>query len=143
VSSSFYLAVLPCLFLVAGCDQAPAAESLKEWTPADHHSQDDNRAASGQAAGKRAPPGGDVAQLVDITWRQQCSSCHGGGGRGDGQMGPMVQAPDLTREEWQAKITDPEMAAMIKNGKNRMPRFDLPEPVLRGLVARIRSLGGR
>jgi cytochrome c oxidase cbb3-type subunit 3 len=52
----------------------------------------------------------------------------------------MVQAPDLTRADWQAKVTDGEMAATIRNGKNRMPRFDLPDPVLRGLVARIRSL---
>jgi hypothetical protein len=56
-------------------------------------------------------------------------------------MGPMVQAPDLTRADWQSKVTDVEMAGVIKAGRNRMPSFNLPDPVLGGLVARIRSLG--
>ncbi len=55
-------------------------------------------------------------------------------------MGPMVQAPDLSRADWQAKVTDAEMAATIRSGRNRMPKFDLPDGVLRGLVARIRLL---
>jgi len=140
-----------CLFIwlglicSTGCERPPDAESLKEWTPSDHHSQDDDKAAMGaQGSGATSPKGsGGDAQLVDIAWRQQCTSCHGPMGKGDGQMGPMVHAPDLSRDDWQAKITDAEMAATIKNGRNRMPKFDLPEPVLRGLVARIRSLRGR
>jgi cytochrome c oxidase cbb3-type subunit 3 len=93
-----------------------------------------------QAAASPKTGGGDPAQLVDLVWRQQCSTCHGPIGRGDGPSGPMVQAPDLTRADWQAKTTDVEIATMIHNGKNRMPKFDLPDPVVRGLVARIRSL---
>jgi mono/diheme cytochrome c family protein len=137
---------------VSACEQAPAAESLKQWTPADHHSQDDDRAGAGRATGRLpqgpraggAPAGdGDIAQLVDLAWRQQCTSCHGPTGRGDGQMGPMVQAPDLSREDLQSRVTDTDMAATIRTGRNRMPKFDLPEPVVQGLVARIRSLRGR
>jgi mono/diheme cytochrome c family protein len=131
----------------AGCDRPPSPDSLAEWTPADHHSTDDKAApAAGAQVGRpsaSAPPGGDVAQLVDITWRQQCMTCHGAMGRGDGQMGPMVQAPDLSRADWQSKVTDVEMAATIKTGRNRMPGFNLPDPVLSGLVARIRSLQAR
>jgi cytochrome c oxidase cbb3-type subunit 3 len=82
-------------------------------------------------------------QLVDLAWRQQCANCHGPLGRGDGQMGAMLRAPDLTRAAWQSTVTDTEIAATIKNGRNKMPRFDLPEPVLKGLVVRIRSLRGR
>jgi cytochrome c oxidase cbb3-type subunit 3 len=146
---------LACACLVAwlacatGCDRPPSADSLKEWTEADHHSSDDDKAGAqqgmmqGQVARGAAPKGGDVAQLVDITWRQQCTSCHGPMGRGDGQMGPMVRAPDLTRADWQSQITDADMAGIIKAGRNRMPRFDLPDPVIAGLVARIRSLGAR
>jgi cytochrome c oxidase cbb3-type subunit 3 len=130
-----------CMFSFVGCERPPAPESLKEWTPSDHHSQDDDKAATGQVSGS-APKGSGDAQLVDIAWRQQCSSCHGPMGKGDGQMGPMVQAPDLSRGDWQAKVSDAEMAATIKNGKNRMPKFDLPDTVLRGLVARIRTLRG-
>jgi cytochrome c oxidase cbb3-type subunit 3 len=122
-------------------------DSLVDWTPADHHSSDDDKATQGtqapSGAARMGGKGDDVAALVDLAWRQQCTSCHGPMGRGDGQMGPMVQAPDLTRADWQSKVTDAEMAAIIKTGRNRMPRFDLPAPVVAGLVARVRSLQGR
>jgi hypothetical protein len=58
-------------------------------------------------------------------------------------MGPMILAPDLTRAAWQAKATDADIAAVIQSGRNKMPRFDLPDVVVRGLVARIRSLRGQ
>jgi hypothetical protein len=132
-----------CVFSLVGCERPPSAESLKEWTPIDHRSQDDDKMAAGSQALPPASKGSGDAQLVDIAWRQQCASCHGPTGRGDGQMGPMVQAPDLSRNDWQAKVTDAEMAATIRNGRNRMPKFDLPEPVVGGLVARIRALRGR
>jgi mono/diheme cytochrome c family protein len=134
-----------------GCDRPPPAESLKEWTPSDHHSSDDDKVAAGTqqergrgAAGRQQHGGGssgesDVAQLVDITWRQQCSTCHGFEGKGDGRMGPMVKATDLTREEWQSKVTDVEIGAAIKNGKGKMPAFNVPDQVIEGLVARVRA----
>jgi mono/diheme cytochrome c family protein len=93
--------------------------------------------------GTGQPSVSDVAQLVDITWRQQCATCHGATGRGDGQMGPMVHAPDLSREDWQSQVTDAQIAASIKNGKGKMPRFDVPDPVIQGLVARVRATQGR
>jgi mono/diheme cytochrome c family protein len=130
--------------LLLGCEAPPSPDSLQEWTARDHHSNDDGKLArlpSGQGAQpKGGGAGSNVDALVDLTWRQQCASCHGPSGRGDGQMGPMVQAPDLTRSDWQAKVTDAEMATTIKSGRNRMPKFDLPAEVLGGLVARIRSL---
>jgi hypothetical protein len=137
------------LALTTACDQPPSADSLQQWTKSDHHSTDDDRlgrapGAAGQVARpSSAPAAGDVSQLVDITWRQQCTNCHGPLGHGDGQIGPMVQAPDLTRADWQAKVTDAEMAAIIKTGRNKMPSFNLPDPVVSGLVARVRALQGR
>ncbi len=132
---------------LAGCDRPAAAGSLPEWSPADHHSADDDKAAG---PGRAAPPpagsagGGDVAQLVDLTWRQQCVQCHGATGHGDGQMGPMLHAHDLTDAAWQGKATDADIAAVIKTGRNRMPKFDtLPDPVVAGLVARIRQMRGK
>jgi mono/diheme cytochrome c family protein len=125
-----------------GCESPPSAAALQQWTPADHHSTDDDKLGP-QRQAPEANPGDGVAQLVDITWRQQCTNCHGPAGRGDGQMGPMLHAPDLSRAEWQSVVTDAELSATIKNGKNRMPKFDLPDVVLQGLVARIRSLRGR
>jgi cytochrome c oxidase cbb3-type subunit 3 len=116
---------------------------LPEWSAGDHHSADDDKLQAGmQATGGRAQ-GTDVAQLVDITWRQQCSACHGPAGRGDGQMGPMLQVRDLTAADWQSKVTNDEIATTIKSGKNKMPKFDLPDPVVQGLVLRIRSLRGK
>jgi mono/diheme cytochrome c family protein len=127
------------------CDRAPSPSSLQEWSPADHHSVDDGRKTGAQPAAGRAPadkgnPDDNVASLVDLAWRQQCATCHGQSGKGDGQMGPMVRAPDLTNGEWQGSVSDANVAAIIQNGRNRMPKFDLPAPVVAGLVARIRSL---
>jgi mono/diheme cytochrome c family protein len=136
--------LLLALPLVSGCEGPPSAGSLKEWSPGDHHSADDEKnAALAGRQGPQAPKGGEVGQLVELTWRQQCTSCHGPMGKGDGQMGPMLHAPDLTDPALQAKATDAELATIIKGGKDKMPKFDLPEPVLEGLVARIRQLKGR
>lgn len=98
---------------------------------------------AGAAGATGATGATDMAQLVDLTWRQQCSTCHGAMGHGDGQLGPMVRAPDLTREEWQSRVTDGEIAATIKTGKGKMPNFDVPQLVLEGLVARVRAVRGR
>lgn len=129
---------------LAACDQAPAADSLKVWTKDDHHSRDDDHPAAptgtASATGRVKDTSANDAQLIDITWRQQCVGCHGPLGHGDGPMGPMLRAPDLGRTDWQSSTSDAEMAAIIRNGRNRMPRFDFPDPVLKGLVARIRSL---
>jgi cytochrome c oxidase cbb3-type subunit 3 len=147
------LALVALPLALSSCDRPPPADSLREWTPADHHSTDDDKQAARAPQGARTdqgseqspgPPGAsDVSQLVDITWRQQCSACHGSVGKGDGQLGPMVHAPDLTLEDWQSKASDAEIAAVIKNGKGKMPKFDVPEPVIEGLVARVRAARGR
>ncbi|HEY3822601.1 MAG TPA: cytochrome c [Polyangiaceae bacterium] len=138
------LALAALCVILWGCESAPAAGSLKEWSPGDHHSNDDDKASGQQAAqGARQPSGSDVPQLVELTWRQQCTTCHGPMGRGDGQMGPMLHAPDLTSADLQAKVSDAEMAAIIKGGKDKMPAFNLPDPVLQAMVARIRQMRGR
>ena len=134
-------------FALAACERAPAAESLPEWTPKDHVSRDDSaRLASGN---QTAPVAKDAAAasaaqtLLDITWRNQCATCHGMMGRGDGPQGPMFKATDLTSAEWQGKVSDDDIKATIKNGKGKMPKFDLPDNVLAAMVVRIRSLKGR
>jgi mono/diheme cytochrome c family protein len=149
IARALGLAVPPLLLGLLGagasaCDQAPSADSLPEWKPADHHSADDNGGATSgqQAAPATAGKGGETAQLVDMAWRQQCTQCHGPMGRGDGQMGAMLHARDLTDPDWQSKVTDADIAAVIRTGKNKMPKYDLPDPVLQGLIARIRQLKG-
>jgi mono/diheme cytochrome c family protein len=116
----------------------PAA-NLPEWTAADH-----DPPPAGQAQGspparqrQRGQEGGD--NLVEVAWVRNCVPCHGERGRGDGPQGPMLRAPDLTRAEWQASVTDEEMLQVIRKGRNKMPGFDLPPAVLQGLVQRIRA----
>jgi mono/diheme cytochrome c family protein len=132
--------------LAAGCDSPPA--DLREWKASDHDRAD-------QPAGKAARPSrlspapsssaaaNPTLTLVEVTWRNQCASCHGLIGRGDGPQGPMVHATNLTLPEWQSKVSDEEIANAIRNGKNRMPKFDFPPDVVTGLVARIRAAKGR
>lgn len=126
-----------------GCDRPPSVE-LKEWTPADHDGE--KKASGGAGASSKQGAKGDAGgapALVEITWRNQCAACHGTQGKGDGPQGPMFKPPDLGREDWQAKVKDEEIAATIVNGKGRMPKFELSEDVVRGLVGRIRSFRER
>jgi cytochrome c oxidase cbb3-type subunit 3 len=132
------LMIVPAIALGAlGCDRAPSPDGLKDWTAADHDGE--------KKTGKQGPKGdgGGAPQLVELTWRNQCQSCHGPTGHGDGPQGPMVKAQDLSREDWQSKISDAEIATVIATGKGRMPKFELPAEVVSGLVVRVRSFRGR
>ncbi|AKV02267.1 hypothetical protein AKJ09_08930 [Labilithrix luteola] len=80
---------------------------------------------------------------MEVTWQNQCSTCHGMQGHGDGPQGPMFKAPDLSREDFQSRVKDDEIASTITNGKGRMPKFEIPDEVVRGLVLRVRSFRGR
>jgi cytochrome c oxidase cbb3-type subunit 3 len=111
----------------------------REWSPADHDQPTTAQQQPGQAR-----PQDKGENLVELAWSRQCAACHGPGGHGDGPQGPMVQAPDLTRADWQGRVTDDDIAQTIRKGRNKMPAFDLPPSVLQGLVARIRAgRGGR
>lgn len=118
------------------CDRPPSKE-LGEWTPADHDGE--QKSANAKQGAKQTGDAGGTAALVEIAWRQQCATCHGPSGKGDGPQGPMFKAADLSNPEWQGKVKDEEIAASIQNGKGRMPKFDLPPDVVKGLVARVRS----
>jgi mono/diheme cytochrome c family protein len=129
---------------LTGCDRAPSIANLREWTAADHDrnaKEEADRIAAGQSTARKNDNG---QALVDATWSQQCASCHGLLGKGDGPSGPMVHATDLTSEDWQAKVSDTDIATSIRMGKGKMPKFDsLPDVAVQGLVARVRSLRGR
>jgi len=131
--------VIPLLVLLAACDRPPSVE-LKEWTAADHDGE--QKGIQTGAQGMKGDAGGTPA-LVEIAWRQQCATCHGQSGKGDGPQGPMFKAADLSREEWQTKAKDEDIVAVIQNGKGRMPKFDLPPDVVHGLVLRVRSFRGQ
>jgi cytochrome c oxidase cbb3-type subunit 3 len=144
-AASFAVAVL------AACDRPPSADQAREWTPADHdHIEDQMRAAQGTPGGGDGDEPGQgggkqqqAQQMIESIWKSQCSVCHGAMGRGDGPQGPMLHAHDLTSEDWQSTTTDSQIATTIRTGKGKMPKFDMPDPILRGLVERIRFYRGK
>jgi len=139
------LAACAALLACLGCDRPPSDDEIREWTAADHDRAEENqRIASGQQAAPAASgaKGDDATQIVELTWRGQCMPCHGAIGHGDGPNGPMVKAPDLTREDWQANVNDEQIAQIILQGKGKMPRFDLSPTVVSGIVRRIRASRG-
>ncbi len=122
-----------------GCDRAPDPSGT--WSAQDHEHDSKQQGQQSAPTGSNKPNA--MQQLVEAAWMQRCSNCHGPLGHGDGQNGALVKAPDLTREDWQAKVTDEEIAARIRSGKGLMPPNDLPDTTIRGLVARIRVLRGQ
>jgi mono/diheme cytochrome c family protein len=120
------------------------ASGLTEWTPADHDHQAEaprRRRSLTQAA----PPTPHAApskknQVIDVTWQKQCATCHGKKGRGDGPSSTMVKARDLSSPEWQASVNDEQLKKVIREGKDKMPAFNLPDSVIAGLVEHVRGL---
>lgn len=127
----------------AACDRPPSSDGLREWTLQDHDKKDN--------PGQQAPPQGpspsssqsQAQMLIELSWQQSCARCHGPVGHGDGPEGSLVKAPDLTDPDWQGKVSDADIEKQIHEGKGLMPKFDtLPDPVVQGLIARIRASRG-
>jgi len=131
----------------AACSSPPSASGLPEWTPTDHDRvEETSRAATKGQPGAASPAGAKGPNpVIEASWAQQCARCHGTLGHGDGPEGPMVYATDLTRPDWQATVTDDQLASSIMVGKGKMPSFVkiLPPATINGLVARIRATRGR
>ena len=128
------------LLPLAGCERD--ASGLTEWTPADHdHQVEPKRRRAGPSNLPAAPHAAPSTrnQVIDVTWARQCSSCHGKRGRGDGPSSTMVKARDLTNPEWQASVNDEQLAKVIREGKDKMPAFNLPDNVIAGLVQQVRG----
>jgi len=130
------------LTLALGCNASPS--DLREWRATDHdHTSEPN---SGQVAVQ--PDGGSDPALAQhgldevtlVAWQQNCTRCHGTIGRGDGPQGQSMRATDLTNGAWQRAVSDTQIADAIKNGKGMMPKFNLPESTVAGLVRLIRLL---
>jgi len=126
----------------SACDRPPSTDGSREWTPQDHDKRENN-GQHGAAQGAPSSAADQAQMLVEMSWGQSCAPCHGPIGHGDGPKGSLVKAPDLTDAAWQAKVTDADIAKQIHEGKGLMPKFDtLPEPVVQGLIARIRASKG-
>ncbi len=125
------------LLLLSICGCSGGSEDVRPWKPEDH---DNSKAARTVQTSGITKPGDELATLITITWDQNCTSCHGRGGRGDGPQGRMVRAPDLGRPDWQDRVTDESIANVIRKGRNKMPSYSsLPDKVVDGLVVRVRS----
>ena len=123
---------------LAACDRAPSPAKAREWTAADHDRADESsKGARGAKSESETAP-----DPTELAWQIQCAGCHGPEGHGDGPKGALVKAPDLTSSTWLATAKNEDVAALIRNGRGQMPKFDLPPPVVAGLVAKVRGLRG-
>ena len=79
------------------------------------------------------------AQDAAATFKSKCAGCHSADGTGSA-MGKKMGAHDFTSADVQ-KMSDAELADIITNGKNKMPKYASLKPEeVKGLVAYIRSL---
>jgi cytochrome c6 len=79
------------------------------------------------------------AQDASTLYKSKCAACHGADGTGS-SMGKKMGAQDFTSADVQ-KMSDAELADIITNGKNKMPKYASLKPEdIKGLVAYIRTL---
>lgn len=126
---------LACLGLLLAATACSKSEK-REWSPSDHDHAEETPAARPPTPAAAQPQNAAAAD----PWATSCAPCHGPAGKGDGPMGAAMRAPDLSNKDWQAKISDQQIADTIKNGRGRMPGFDsLPASSLDQLVKHVRS----
>lgn len=134
------LALLLPLVLLTSCGK----KAEREWSPADHDRLDDNSPSPQAPQAPNAPPktaapaaSGPMAEANAI-WQSNCANCHGATGKGDGPAGRALRVPDLTGK--QAKMTDDQIAGVIKSGRGGMPAFNFSPEITSALVKKIRTL---
>lgn len=133
------VAALSLAALVFACNSTPA--DLRTWKASDHDhtvNPNEDQVQVTDAGSEAANHGLDDVTIV--AWQQNCTTCHGALGRGDGPQGQLVHASDLSRPDWQASVTDEVIAATIRQGRGRMPSFNLPDATIARLVGLIRML---
>jgi mono/diheme cytochrome c family protein len=73
-------------------------------------------------------------------FKRSCVPCHGANGSGNTPVGRTLKARDLRSAEV-AKLSDEEIATIIKNGKGKMPGFgSMSGEDVASLVAFVREL---
>jgi mono/diheme cytochrome c family protein len=136
-----YAAALSLSFAAStfACNGAPA--DLRPWKASDHDHTANPNADQVQVTDAGSPASNHgLDDVTIVAWQQNCTTCHGPLGRGDGPQGQLVHAADLSRPDWQAAVTDEAIADVIRQGRGRMPSFNLPDATITRLVALIRML---
>lgn len=140
--------VLPAYFLMLLFASGNSACSrdiseVREWRPSDHdHTSQPNNDQTGPEPSPAASAARSLGldEVTLVTWKQNCVSCHGTVGAGDGPRGPELRATNLTDPAWQARSTDDQIAATIRMGRGAMPAFPLPDQTIAGLVRLVRLM---
>ena len=121
------------------CNGTPA--DLRPWKATDHDHTENPNAGQVQVTDAGSPASNHgLDDVTIVAWQQNCTGCHGALGRGDGPQGQLVHASDLSRPDWQASVSDEAIAATIRQGRGRMPSFNLPDVTITRLVTLIRML---
>jgi cytochrome c6 len=84
---------------------------------------------------------GACAQDAADLYKSKCQACHGADGKGDTPAGKKLGVKDFHSPEV-AKMSDQELFAITKNGKDKMPPYDkkLTDEQIKELIKYIRSL---
>jgi cytochrome c6 len=82
------------------------------------------------------------AQDAATIYKTKCAACHGADGKGATPVGQKIGVRDFASAEVQ-KQSDDELAAIINDGKNKMPSYkkSLKPEQVKDLVAVVRSFG--
>ncbi len=134
---------------LAGCKEK--REDVRDWRASDHDRADEQQPGNPDAQAAQTPQAAPQGMpslrefgISDVTlaaWKQNCTTCHGIIGRGDGPQGAMMRPPDLTNPELHKRMTDEEIRLAIKQGRGRMPAFaQLPDDTVTGLIQFVRLL---
>ena len=87
------------------------------------------------------PAAGADTQAGAAIYKDKCIGCHGADGSANTPVGKALKVQDLRKPEVQA-LKDAEMAALITNGKGKMPpeKGKLTAAQIDQVVAYVRSL---
>lgn len=135
---------VPAAGAVANANAAPASASANaNSTPASYASANANTNQPAKAADSNPPAAAKPISNLDgasLYTANKCATCHGADGKGK-----IKDARDFTDAEWQKKASDPELAAVIRNGKKPMPPYGdkLSAAEITALVAYVRTFGKR
>jgi mono/diheme cytochrome c family protein len=147
-----FASALVCALLA--CDGVPQG-AQKAWSPEDHDRGKSGRRVSpeptrdGPSKPQQAPAArgtgttsasGDAKEearkFADMTWQNQCASCHGIAGAGDGPMAKVNGAPPLQGKN----LSEEAIRTIVRQGRGKMPKYDVDDAVLEALVVKVRGL---